>query len=130
MGDVLWYFIFYFLKIPYPWVETCTLGGEKKKFALSSLWPQDWKRSVYISIPKKGNAKECSNYLTIAFISHASKVMLKILQDRLQQYVNHELPDVQPGFRKGRGTRDQIANIHWIIGKRREFQKKHLLLLY
>ena len=74
-------------------------------------WPQDWKRSVFIPIPKKGNAKECWNYCTIAFISHASKVMLKILQARLQQYMNRELPDVQAGFRKGRGTRDQIANI-------------------
>ena len=74
-------------------------------------WPQDWERSVFIPIPKKGNAKECSNYYTIALISHASKVMVKILQARLQQYVNHELPDVQAGFRKGRGTRDQIANI-------------------
>ena len=80
-------------------------------------WPQDWKRSVFIPIPKKGNAKECSNYHTIAPISHASKVMLKILQARFQQYVNHELPDVQDGFRKSRGTRDQIANIHWIIKK-------------
>ena len=87
-------------------------------------WPQDWKRSVFILIPKKGNAKECSNYYTIALISHASKVMLKILQTRLQQYVNSELPDVQAGFRKDRGTRDQIANIHWIIKKAREFQKK------
>ena len=78
-------------------------------------WPQDWKRSVFFPIPKKGNAKECSNYCTIALISHASKVMLKILQGRLQQYVNRELPDVQAGFRKGRGTRDQIANIHWNI---------------
>ena len=86
-------------------------------------WPQDWKRSVFIPIPKKGNAKECSNYCTIALISHASKVMLKILQARLQQYVNQELPDVQAGFRKGRGTRDQIANICWIIEKAREFQK-------
>ena len=86
-------------------------------------WPQDWKRSVFIPIPKKGNAKESSNYHTIALISHASKVMLKILQDRLQQYVNCELPDVQAGFRKGRGTRDQIANIHWIFEKAREFQK-------
>ena len=85
--------------------------------------PRDWKRSVFIPNPKKGNAKECSNYHTIAFISHASKVMLKILQARLQQYVNHELPDVQAGFRKGRGTRDQIANIHWIIENSREFQK-------
>ena len=86
-------------------------------------WPQDWKRSVFISIPKKGNAKECSNYRTIALISHARKVMLKILQARLQQYVNHELPEGQAGFRKGRGTRDQIANIRWIIQKAREFQK-------
>ena len=76
-------------------------------------WSQDWKRSVFIPIPKKGNAKECSNYCTIALISHASKVTLKILQARLQQYVNGELPDVQAGFRKGRGTRDQIANICW-----------------
>ena len=79
--------------------------------------------SVFIPIPKKGNAKECSNYCTIAFITHASKVMLKILQARLQQYVNCVLPDVQTGFRKGRGTRDQIVNIHWIIEKAREFQK-------
>ena len=86
-------------------------------------WPQDWKRSVFIPIPKKGNAKECSNYHTIALISHTSKVMLKILQARLQQYMNHELPDVQTGFRNGRGTRDQIANICWIIEKAREFQK-------
>ena len=86
-------------------------------------WPQDWKRSVFIPIPKKGNAKECSNYRTIALISHASKVMIKILQARLQQYMNCELLDVQAGFRKGRGTRDQIANIHWIIKKAREFQK-------
>ena len=87
-------------------------------------WPQDWKRSVFIPIPKKGNAKECSNYPTIALISRASKVMLKILQARLQQYVNHELPDVEAGFRKGRGTRDQIANICWIMEKARELQKK------
>ena len=86
-------------------------------------WPQDWKRSVFIPIPKRGNAKECLNYRTIALISHASKVMLTVLQDRLQQYVNRELPDVQAGFRKGRGTRDQIANIRWIMGKAREFQK-------
>ena len=86
-------------------------------------WPQDWKRSVCIPVPKKGNAKECSNYHTIAFISHTSTVMLKILQARLQPYVNHELPDVQAGFRKGRGTRDQVANIRWIIEKSREFQK-------
>ena len=86
-------------------------------------WPQDWKRSVFIPIPKKGNAKEWSNYHTVALISHASKVMLKILQARFQQYVNRELPDVQAGFRKGRGTKDQIANIWWIIEKVREFQK-------
>ena len=89
----------------------------------NSAWAQDWKRSVFIPIPKKGNAKECSNYCTIVLISHASKVMLKILQARLQQYMNQELPDVQAGFRKGRGSRDQIANIHWIIEKAREFQK-------
>ena len=86
-------------------------------------WPQDWKGSVLIPIPKKGNAKKCSNYCTITLISHTSKVMLKILQARLQQYVNWELPDVQAGFRKGRGTRDQFANIHWFIEKTREFQK-------
>ena len=86
-------------------------------------WPQDWKRSVFIPLPKKRNAKECSNYHTIALISQASKVMLKILQARLQQYMNGEIPDVQAGFRKSRGTRDQIANICWIIKKAREFQK-------
>ena len=86
-------------------------------------WPWEWKRSVFILIPKKGIAKACSNYRTTALISHASKVMLKILQARLQQYINCELPDVQAGFRKGRGTRDQVANIHWIIKKAREFQK-------
>ena len=86
-------------------------------------WPQDWKRSVFIPIPKKGNAKECSNYFTVAYLSHASKVMLKILQASLQQYMSRELPEVQAGFRKSRGTRDQIANIHWIIEKAREFQK-------
>ena len=86
-------------------------------------WPQEWKRSVFIPIPKKGNAKECSNYHTIALISHASKVMLKILQARLQQYENSEFPDVQAGFRKGWGTRDQIDNMHWIIEKDKEFQK-------
>ena len=93
-------------------------------------WPQDWKRSVFIPIPKKGNVKECSNYRTTALISHTCKVMLKILQARLQQYMNRELPDIQDGFRKGRGTRDQIANICWIMEKVREFQKKHLFLLY
>ena len=86
-------------------------------------WPEDWERSVFIPIPKKGNTKKYSNYHTIALISHASKVMLKILQARLQQYVNHELPDVQAGFRKGRGTIEKIANIYWIIEKAREFEK-------
>ena len=86
-------------------------------------WPQDWKQSVLIPVPKKGNARECPNYHTIALISHTSKVMLKILQARLQQYMNRELPDVQAGFRKGRRTRDQIANICWIIEKAKEFQK-------
>ena len=86
-------------------------------------WPQDWKRSVFIPIPKKSNAKECSNYSTIAIISHASKIMLKVLHARLQQYVNRELPDVQAGFRKSRGTRAQIANIFWVIQKPRKFQK-------
>ena len=86
-------------------------------------WLQDLKGSIFIPVPKKGNAKQCSNYRTIALISQASKVMLKILQARLQQYMNHELPDVQAGFRKGRGTRDQIANICWTIQKPREFQK-------
>ena len=86
-------------------------------------WPQDWKRSVFIPIPKKGNAKECLNYCTIALISQASKVMLKILQARLQQYVNHEIPDVKAGFRKSKETRHQIANICWVMEKAREFQK-------
>ena len=89
----------------------------------SAVENQDWKRSVFIPVPKKGNAKECSNYCTVALISHVSKVMLKIIQARLQQYLNHKLPDVQAGFRKGRGTKDQIANICWIIKKAREFQK-------
>ena len=97
---------------------------------ITQQWSKDWKRPDFILIQKKGNAKECSNYHTIALISHASKVMLKILQARLQQYMNHELPDIQAGFRKGRGTRDQIANILWVIEKEREFQKKHLFLLY
>ena len=86
-------------------------------------WPQDWKRSILIPIPKKGSTKECSNHQTVAFISHASKIMLKILHAGLQHYVNQELPDVQAGFRKGRGTRDQIANNCWITEKAREFQK-------
>ena len=96
--------------------STCQQIGKTQQ------WPQNWKRSVFIPIPKKVNAKECSNYCTIALISHTSKVILKIVQARLQQYVNHELPDVQAGFRKGRGTRDQIANILWIIEEPREFQ--------
>ena len=93
-------------------------------------WPSDWKRSVFIPIPKKGTAKECSNYRTIALISHASEVMLKILQARLQQYMNWELTDAQAGFRKGRGTKEQIANICWIIGKAARVPEKHLLLLH
>ena len=91
--------------------------------------PQDWKRSVFIPIPKTDNAKECSNYCTTAFISHISKVMLKILQARLQQYMNHELPDVQAGFRKGRGTRDQIVNICWIIEKQESSRKTYISAL-
>ena len=94
-----------------------------KQIWKTQQWPQDWKRSVFIPIPKKGNAKECSNYYTIALILHASEVMLKILQVRLLQYVNCELPDVQAGFRKGRGTRDQISNI-WIIWKKQESSRK------
>ena len=94
------------------------------------FWPQDWKRSVFIPIPKKGNAKECSNYHTIALISHASKEVLKILQARLQQYVNRELLDVQAGFRKGRGTRDQIANIRRIMEKATDFQKNICFIDY
>ena len=92
-------------------------------------WPQGWKRSVLIPIPKKGNAKECSNYHTTALISHTSQVMLKVLQARLQQYVNCELPYVQAGFRKGRGTRDQIANIHWIIKKQESSRKTSISAL-
>ena len=96
----------------------------------TQLWPQDWKRSVFIPIPKKHNAKECSNYCTIVLISHTSKVMLKILQARLQQCVNHELQDVQAGFRKGRGTRDQVGNICWIIEKSKRIPENHLILFY
>ena len=92
-------------------------------------WPQDWKRTVFIPIPKKGNAKECSNYRTIALISHASKVKLKILQARLQQYVNCEIPNVQAGFRKGRGTRDQIANTHWLSKKQESSIKSSISAL-
>ena len=95
----------------------------------TQLWPQDWKRSVFIPILNKGNAKECSNYHTIALISHASKVTLKILQARFEQYVNCELPDVQAGFRKRRGTRDQIANICWITKKAKEFQKNYFCFI-
>ena len=93
-------------------------------------WPQDWKRSVFIPIPKKDSAKQCSNYCTIALISHASKVMHKILHARLQQCMNRELTDVQAGFRKGRGTRDKIANIRWIMEKAREFQKNICFIVY
>ena len=94
-----------------------------QKIWKTQQWTQDWKRSVFTPVPKKGNAKECSNYHTIAIISHAGRVMLKILQARLQQHMNQEILDVQTGFRKGLGTRDQIANIRWIIEKAREFQK-------
>ena len=93
-------------------------------------WPQDWKKSIFTPVLKKGSTKECANHWTIVLISHASKVMLKILHVRLQHYANWELPDVQVGFRKGRGTRDQIANIHWIIEKAREFQRNHLSLFH
>ena len=105
------------------WLPTLAFQSCIMQIWKTPQWPQDWKRAVFIPIPKKGNAKECSNYCTTALISHASNVMLKILQARLQQYVNHELPDVQTGFRKGRRTRDQIANIRWIMEKAREFQK-------
>ena len=101
--------------------KCCTQNA--RKIWKAQQWPQDWKMSVFITIPKKGNAKECSNYHTTVLMSHASQVMLKILQARLPQYMNRELPDVQAGFRKGRGTRDQIDNIRWIIKKAREFQK-------
>ena len=94
-----------------------------QKIWKTQRWPQDWKRSVSVPIPKKGNAKESSNYHAITLMSHASKVMLKILQARLQKYVNWEIPDVQTGFRKDRGTRDQLTDSHWIIEKAREFQK-------
>ena len=100
-----------------------------QKIWKTQQWPQDWKRSVFIPIPKKGNAKECSNYCIIALISHASKIVLKIIQARLQKYMKCELPNVQAGFKKGRGTKDQIANICWIIKKGR-VPEKHLLLLY
>ena len=106
------------------------LHSVRQQIWKTQQWPQDWKMSVFIPIAMKGNAKECSNYRTIALISHASKVMLKILQARLQQYVNCELPDVQVGFRKGRGTRDQIANILWILEKARKFQKNICFSFY
>ena len=122
--------LFCHLSIPTPF-QLLTTGnhllntvGLEKGIWKTQQWPQDWKRSVFIPIPKKGNAKECSNYSKIAFISHTSKVMLKILQGRLQQYVNRELLDAQAGFRKGRGTRDQIANLHWIIKKQGNPRKK------
>ena len=101
-----------------------------QQFWKTQQWPQDQERSVFIPIPQKGNAKECSNYCTTALISHTGKVMLKILQARPQQYVNCELPDAQAGFRKGRGTRDQIANICWIMEKSKRVPEKHLFLLY
>ena len=94
-----------------------------QQISKTQQWPQDWERSIFIPIPKKGNPKRCTNYCTTALISHASKIMLKIIQARLQQYLNCELPHVQSDFRKGRGTRDQIANIRWIMDKAREFQK-------
>ena len=100
-----------------------------QKIWKTQQWSQDWKRSVFIPIPKKGSGKECSDYLTIALISRTSKVMLKILQTRLQQFMNHELPDVQIGFRKGRGTRDQIANIHWIMEKQESSRKTSISAL-
>ena len=119
--------------VPLPFLKPAWTSGSSR---FTYCWSLAWKTlsitllafrqsqpSVFIPIPKKGNAKECSNYCTITLISHASKIMLKILQARLQQYMNRELPDVQAGFRKGRGTRDQVANIHWIMGKAREFQK-------
>ena len=109
--------------------HTIALISHASKFGKLSSGHRTWKRSVFIPIPKKGNAKECSNCCTIALISHASKVMLKILQARLQQYVNHELPDVQAGSRKGRGTRDQIANIHWVIEKQERFRKTSISAL-
>ena len=112
------------------WLRQLIWATESSRANLkNSAVATDWKRSVFI--PKKGNAKECSNYCTIALISHASKVMLKILQERLQQFVNCELPDVQAGFRKGRGTRDQIANIRWIKKKKgKRVPERHLFLLY
>ena len=112
--------------IPVLWKQLSKLGNisQYQKIWKTQQWSQDWERSVFIPVPKKGNAKESSNYHRIALISHATKVMLKILQVRFQKYMNQELPDVQTGFRTGRGTRDQFANIHWITEKAREFQGK------
>ena len=103
--------------------RACQDCSKAREIWKTQQWPENWKMSVFIPVPKKGNVKECSNYHTIAVISHASKVMFKILQARLQQYMNRELPDVQAGFRKGKDTRGQIANICWIIEKAIEFQK-------
>ena len=130
----LWGFFGLFLEgkcfSPFNYLKTkqCTLNYKVLHSICQQIWktqqqPQDWKRSVFIPIPKKGNAKECSDYHTIVLISHASKILLKILQAKLQQYVNCELPDVQAGFRNGRGTKDQVTNIRWIMEKVREFQK-------
>ena len=117
---------FDFLRMDNKYDTCCTIMGRSRIFHLDDEYDQiNW-----FPTPKKGNAKECSSYHTTALISHAGKVVLKILEARLQQYMNHELSDVQAGFKKGRGTRDQIANICWITDKAREFQKKHLLLLY
>ena len=116
------------MKFQLSYFKCCTQYA--RKFGKLSIDQRNGKRSVFTPIPEKGNAKECSNYHTIALISHTSKKMLKILQARLQQYVNHEIPDVQAGFSKDRGTRDQIANIHWIIKKSKTVPEKHLLLLY
>ena len=107
------------------WIKVILNGLPWKQ---TQQWPQDWKRSIFIPIPKKGNAKECSNYTTIVLISH--QIMLKILQARIQQYVNHELPDVQAGFRKGRGTREQFANIHYIIKKSKRVPEKNINFCY
>ena len=119
----MWWNSSWAISNPERWCYESELHSICKQIWKTQQWPQDWKRSVFIPIPKKGNAKESSNYHTIALISHANKVMLKILQARLQPYMNWELPDVQAGFGKGRGTKDQIANIRWIIEKAREFQE-------
>ena len=106
-----------------PYLDFKMLHSVCHQICKTQQWPQDWKRSVFIPVSKRGNAKECSNYHTVVLISHASNVMLKILQNRLQQYVNQELPDVQAGFWRGKGIRNQIANMHWIMEKARKFQK-------